>query len=39
MRMGTARGSGETDTVRELIEEDKTKITLASGGLANILGV
>jgi hypothetical protein len=39
MRIGTARGSGETDIVKELIEEDKTKITLASGGLANILGV
>ena len=39
MRVGTARGSGETDIVKELIEEDKTKITLASGGLANILGV
>ena len=39
MRIGTARGSGETDTVRELIEEDKTKIKLASGGLAHILGV
>ena len=39
MRIGTARGSGETDVVRELIEKDKTKITLASGGLANILGV
>ena len=39
MRMGTARGSSETDMVRELIEKDKTKITLASGGLANILGV
>jgi hypothetical protein len=38
MKVGTARGSGETDMVRELIEEDKTKITLASGGLANILG-
>jgi len=25
--------------VNELVEEDKTKITLASGGLANILGV
>ena len=39
MRIGTARGSGETDVVKELIEEDKTKIKLASGGLAHILGV
>ena len=37
--VGTAKASPEMDTVKELIEEDKTKITLASGGLAGILGV
>jgi len=39
IRMGTAQGNPEMDVVNELVEEDKTKITLASGGLANILGV
>ena len=39
MRIGTAKRNPEMDVVNELIEEDKTKITLASGGLANILGV
>ena len=39
MRVGTASADPATDVVKELIEEDKTKITLASGGLANILGV
>jgi len=39
IRMGTAQRNPEMDVVNELVEEDKTKITLASGGLANILGV
>ena len=39
MRIGTAKRNPEMDVVNELVEEDKTKITLASGGLANILGV
>ena len=39
LRMGTASADPATDVVKELVEEDKTKITLASGGLANILGV
>ena len=39
IRMGTAKRNPEMDVVNELVEEDKTKITLASGGLANILGV
>jgi len=39
LRVGTASADPATDVVKELVEEDKTKITLASGGLAHILGV
>ena len=38
LKMGTAQ-KPEMKMVADLVEEDKTKITLASGGLANILGV
>ena len=39
IRVGTASASPEMGVVKDLIEEDKTRITLASGGLASILGV
>ena len=38
LRMGTAQ-KPEMKMVADLVEDDKTKITLASGGLANILGL
>jgi|TARA_E500000081_G_scaffold109966_1_gene112003 hypothetical protein len=38
LKIGTA-SNPNMDVVKELVEEDKEKITLASGGLANILGV